>query len=275
MEEKAKQLLLDFIREKLDGDLERIRTFDFKSLRGSEKYGCPGRRFDCDDTELARAVYVILWEDFLPDLSMDTLGDGKKYRGDTMNSFHTMFGREIPERPGFYAGLEKYGPSEELRERVREFGNRYCGTIGNFVVLPNLYAENTTLNCCRGTNHWRDFFDRFLIGLGNVLCGRGEKDPVLEKLVRANAFCFGKFEGEKGFRALEHILMLESYCDSHSGYRPKIIFPLNYHWKNPADPAAYFADAEKYLDRAETVIENRSREIVPVLRRNLQNHKSY
>ena len=119
MDERARQLLQDFIREKLNGTLENIRTFDIKTLRGDDKFGCPGRYFDCDDTEIMRAIYVVLWGDALPDLSMDTLGNTGKYRGDTMNSFHTMFGREIPERPGFYAGLEKYHPSEELRERVR------------------------------------------------------------------------------------------------------------------------------------------------------------
>ena len=131
MDERARHLLLDFIREKLDGKLDNIRTFDIKTLRDDGKFGCPGRYFDCDDTEIMRAIYVVLWEDVLPELSMDTLGNAGKYRGDTMNSFHTMFGREIPERPGFYAGLEKYHPSEELRERVREFGTKHCSTFFN------------------------------------------------------------------------------------------------------------------------------------------------
>ncbi len=269
MDERAKQLLLDFIQEKLDGKLDNIRTFDFKTLRGDDKFGCPGRYFDCDDTEIMRAVYVVLWENFLPELSMDTLGDGKKYRGDTMNSFHTMFGREIPDRPGFYAGLEKYHPSDELRERVREFGNRYCSTVGNFVVLPNLYVQKTTLNFYRGTNQWRDFFDRFLIQLKKVLCNCGKKDPLLNELVKANAFCFDKFKGQTGFQTLERFLLLEDYCDWKKGDAPKIIFPMNYHWKNPADCETYIKDAESYLEKAEQVICSRSRSISYILRAKL------
>ena len=267
MDEKARQTLQDFIQEKLKGDLDEILTFDFKTLRESEKFGCPGRRFDADYTEIVRAVCVVLWEDLLPELSMAALGDGEKYRGDTMNSFHTMFGRELPDHPGFFAGLEKYDPPVELRERVREFGNAYCSTVGNFVVLPNLYVQGTTLNMHRGTNEWRDFFDRFLIQLRNVLCGGEEKDPLLAELVKANGFCFGKFEGREGFSSLVRGLLLEDYCDQE--FLPKFVFPMNYHWKNPADKETYFRDTAAYLDNAERIIRNRGRKIRDLLRAKL------
>ena len=267
MDGKVKQILRAFIQEKLNGKLDEILTFDFKTLRESEDFGCPGRRFDGDDTEIVRAICVVLWEELLPELSMAALGDRKKYRGDTMNSFHTMFGREIPERPGFFAGLEKYDPPEELRERVREFGNAYCGTVGNFVVLPNLYVRGTTLNMYRGTNGWRDFFDRFLIQLRKVLCGGEEKDPLLAELVKANAFCFTRFEGREGFPALVRGLLLEDYCDRE--YNPKTVFPMNYHWKDPADKETYFRDAASYLDNAERIIRNRGRRILDILRAKL------
>lgn len=267
MDEKARHLLQNFIQEKLDGKLDNIRTFDIKMLRDDDKFGCLGRYFECDDTDIMRAIYVVLWSDFLPELSMDTLGNTEKYRGDTMNSFHTMFGREIQERSGFYAGLEKYHPSDELRELVREFGNRYCSTVGNFVVLPNLYVQNTTLNFYRGTNQWHDFFDRFLIQLKNVLCDCNGKDQLLEELVKANAFCFDKFKGREGFQELEKILLLEDYCDDE--HAPVTVFPMNYHWKDPADAATYFRDAKAYLENAKRIISCRSRKIADVLQAKL------
>ena len=268
MDEKARQILRAFIQEKLNGRLDDILTFDFKTLRESEKFGCPGRRFDSDDTEIVRAVCVVLWEDLLPELSMATLGDRERYRGDTMNSFHTMFGREISNRPGFFTGLEKYEPSEEMRGRVREFGNAYCSTVGNFVVLPNLYVRGTTLNMHRGTNEWRDFFDRFLIQLRIVLCGGEGGDPLLAELVKANGFCFAGFKGAEGFSALVRGLLLEDCCEQESC--PKIVFPMNYHWKNPADAEAYFRDAAAYLDNAARIIRNRGRKIRDVLRTKLE-----
>ena len=266
----AKQLLLDFIREKLGGELDRFRTFDFRSLRDSEKFGCPDRRFDCDDTEILRAVYVVLWGGLLPELSMDTLGNGKRYRGDTMNTFHTMFGREIPGRPGFYAGLEKYHPSDGIRERVREFGQLYCSSLGNYVVLPNLSARETTLNCYRGTNQWHDFFDRFLIELTALLRGgSGGTDPILKELVGANKFCFARFEGGTGIREFIRQLVLEDYCGPENGMVPRIVFPLNYHWMNEQDAAGYFEDAAAYLDKAEEIIRNRTGRLLALLREKL------
>ena len=182
-----------------------------------------------------------------------------------MNSFHTMFGREIPEQPGFYAGLEKYQPSDELRDRVRKYSRKHCSTPGNFVVLPNLSAEKTTLNFYRGTNDWHDFFDRFLISLRQVLCNEPDHDPILEKLVRTNSFCFDTFGGDTGFRTLIRGLLLEDYTGPAPGGEPQIIFPLNYHWKNPAGREEYFADAELYLNKAERIIENRGRQMVVML----------
>lgn len=267
MDERAEQRIQEFIQEKLNGEIDNFKSFDFKTLRNSEKFGCPGRYFDCDDTEIMRAVYVVLWGDFLPELSLDTSGNAEKYRGDTMNSFHTMFGREIPDRPGFYAGLERYNPSDEMRERVREFSHKYCSTIGNFVVLPNCYVQNTTLNFYRGTNQWRDFFDRFLIQLGNVLCGCDSPDPLLEKLVSANLFCFENFKGSN-FKTWIRKLFLEDYCDS-DGF-PQTVFPLNYHWKNIDEPEVYFSDAMLYLERAEQIIENRSRNILSELKKTIR-----
>ena len=272
MDERARQLLLDFIQEKLNGKLDNIRTFDIKTLRGDDKFGCPGRYFDCDDTEIMRAIYVALWEDALPELSMDTQGNAGRYRGDTMNSFHTMFGREIPERPGFYAGLEKYHPSDELRKRVREFGTKHCSTIGNFVVLPNRYVRDTTLNFYRGTNDWHDFFDRFLIQLKNVLCSSKDKDPLLTELVKANSFCFDEFRGKKGFQSLERLLYLEDYCNCEAA--PETVFPMNYHWKDPAAPETYFRDAESFLGKAEQIICRRSEKMMHFLRSKLEDENA-
>ena len=34
----------DFIQEKLDGKIKDSAIFDFKSLNGSDQFGCPGRR---------------------------------------------------------------------------------------------------------------------------------------------------------------------------------------------------------------------------------------
>ena len=256
--EQAKKILLDFIGEILNGDLNAIRKFDFKTLQNDRKYGCPDRNFDCDDTNIMRAVYTVLWGHVLPDLNMENMGWGKAYRGDTINTFHTMFGREIPERPGYFAGAEKYSPTDPFREKIRRFG-KLCSCIGNYVVLPNRIAAGTTLNCYRGTNEWHDFFDRFLMNLHQALTQKMIPDPTLKQLIEVNDFCFRKFYGKEGFRCFTENLLLNGYCGCHG--EPELVFHLNYHWMNEQEPEQYFHDAELYLDCAERIILNRADKI--------------
>ena len=112
MERQAERLIKDFVTEFFAGDWEQFRNFDLNLLETSEKFGCPGRKFDCDDSNLMRAVYVVLWGKFFPYLNMDNFGARKQYRGDTMNTFNTMFGKENENQPGFFRGAEKYHPSD-------------------------------------------------------------------------------------------------------------------------------------------------------------------
>ena len=264
--EQAAELLKEFVSEKLSGEWKNFHEFDFRTLGDSEKFGCPGRNFDCDDTNIMRAVYVVLWGEELPGLRMDNFGYRKQYRGDTVNTFHTMFGREIAGRPGFFAGLEKYHPSDELREKVRCF-RKLCSTIGNYVVLPNYFAEQTSLNCYRGTNGWHDFFDLFLIELHKVLTASGSADETLEKLVKVNNFCFSKFQGEAGFSTLTEKLFLSDYCSS--GGIPQKIFAMNYHWLNEKAPEQYFQAAELYLEKTRKIICARAGKIITALQNKL------
>ena len=56
-----KELVAQFIEEKLGGDISRLATFPLGNLRNDKVYGCPGRNFDSDDTELMRAVYCLVF----------------------------------------------------------------------------------------------------------------------------------------------------------------------------------------------------------------------
>lgn len=268
-EEKAKaaELIRSFVKEKLSGDLSNWQNFDYFSLREMEKYGCPERQFDCDDSELMRAVYVLLWSEKFPGLSFANLGTGKLYRGDTLNTFHTMFGREIPDQPGYFGGLEKYTPTERMRERVRLFRKR-SARLGNFAVLPNLAVNGETLNTLRGCSCLRDYFDRFLHLIQNALTGKEyleEFRPLMEK----NKDFFKHFEGEDGFQRWAETSLFHDYLNESGseGTYPQVaeIFQMNYHWFCPGDRENYFKAAEIYLERADKIIDNRTNAMLGAL----------
>ena len=268
MYQKARQTVIDFVREKLDGNWEKLPDFDFKTLKDCPRFGSPDRYFDCDDTNIMRAIYVVLWQDMFPDLTLKTLGGNRPYRGDTLNTFHTMFGREIPEKPGFYAGLEKYAPSDEMRSKVRDFQQNICSTLGNFTVLPNCYGAGTTLNLYRGTNQWRDFFDRFLIELHTHLTGESNQDAVLIDLLHANRQAFEPYRTPEGFKKFLRGLLLEDYC-TVLNMQPRTIFIMNYHWMNPDDRESYFKAAAHYLENATAIIRNRGERMKNLLKERL------
>ena len=257
---KARELIRSFVKEELGGDLRAWSEFDHHCLYSMKKYGCPERQFDCDDSELLRSVYVLLWAEDFPGLSFKNLGTGKLYRGDTLNTFHTMFGREIPGNRGCYAGLEKYAPGDALRKKVRCFRER-AARLGNYAVLPNLAVEGETLNTLRGCSCLRDYFDRFLKLVQNALTGRKyleEFHPLMEK----NAEFFKHFEGAEGFQRWVETLLFQDYLGKPSSEenfpQVKEIFAMNYHWYKPEDRENYFKAAELYIEKADKIITNRT-----------------
>ena len=275
--EKAKHLIIDFIREHLKEDADGLEFFNFNTLENSEKFGCPEREFDCDDTNILRAFYIFLWGDVFPELTFDNCGRNKDYRGDTMNTFNTMFGRPIEAREGFFGGLEKYSPDNTLREKVRNF-EKMIYRIGNYIVLPNrfIYCRNqegkfvkNTLNTYRGcSNIHRDFFDRFLLALESYLTNQTANDIDFDRLMKQNLFAFDNIKGQEGFREFVRRNFLENYCtDSLSA---KKIYPMNFHWMNVSSRSQYLSDAVKYISNAEQLIISRSRMMTAAIKKQLE-----
>lgn len=262
----AMALLKQFVNERLDGKIDRLKEYDFRLLFDSFLFGCPGRPLDCDNSNLANAIYVILWSGILPDCGFETIGINLPYRGDTINTFNTFFGREMDHRPGFYAGLEKYQPDERLRERVRSFYG-LCSTIGNFVMLPNISFDKKTINTHRGSNDWRDFFDQFLINLELCLKDGCSKDRILSGLIEKNAFFFNCFGGDDRLLQMAKILFLDDYFNASGN--PREIFTLNYHWRDLSRRQEYLEAANIYLDIAPVIIHHRAEKMIAELKKYL------
>ena len=87
MKNDAKELVRTFVADKLDDNITRLASFELGALKNNKVYGCPGRNFDSDDTNLMRAIYCVAFSDTWKGLSMQSLENGV-YRGDTINSYH-------------------------------------------------------------------------------------------------------------------------------------------------------------------------------------------
>jgi len=275
-QEDAKQLVRDFVEEHLNGELERLKDFNLSTLENDEKYGQQkGQRFDADDCLLARAVYVLVWGDVFPHMNMLSVGSRRAYRGDTMNTFHTMFGREIPERPGLFCGLENYHPDNNLQELARSF-HKLVPTIGNYVILPN-HADRwgRTLNTYRGRHYlWRDYFDQFMVALEAVLADGPKQDASIRTLVQErNHFAFEKYKGPEGFRKLSENLFLDEYIEKNGHafiFSTSMNDKVMYHWMKPRpSDEEYQKGAALYAQNAIKIIQSRAERIVSALSKKL------
>ena len=270
--EDARQLVRDFVGERLEGKLDRLKDFNFASLENDVKYGQQkGIDFDADDCLLARAIYVLVWGDVFPCMNMLSVGSGRAYRGDTMNTFHTMFGREIPEQPGYYRGLESFHPDEKMRSLARQF-HKLVPTIGNYIVLPNRKGRNgETINKYRGCHDlWHDYFDQFLVALENVLTDAPQQDAELRTLVKkCNDFAFCRYRGAEGFRQMAERLMLDGYLGENGHafiFNTVMTGKVQYHWMElrPSDEE-YLKGAQWYARNAIQIIHSRAERIIDSL----------
>lgn len=163
--QESLRILKEFNEEMLNGDIEKLRDLDFSDLA---KY--ISNSIDPDMYLITQAIYIILWGDIY-DLTFDKMGswslDGEHpFRGDTMNSFNSVFGRE--EKDGEFAYRAKFfgaDKNEELWQKIVAFHKLYH-KLGNFIVLPNRTDNKEGINKVRGNyKGMRDYFDWFLVAV--------------------------------------------------------------------------------------------------------------
>lgn len=268
----AASVIERFADKYLDGNIDDIVSFPLSRLYCDKEFGCPNdRRFDFDDTNLMRAIYVLIFSDFWPGLTFDSL-ENYAYRGDTMNTYNTMFGKPDYSKCIMHPGLDRFNPSNELKEKVVDFRlNRY-NLIGNMVVLPNVEFESETINRYRGCNHTHDFFDRFLLDFKAVLTKNPEADEKLCHLVDVNTEYLDKYFSENGFKKLTTNLFFEDYLDSNGN--PEVLSKGFYYWIKGVSADEYLAEANRYIDFSIQVITNRGNLMLKAINEQLSHCQS-
>lgn len=92
---KSTKLVKQFISDKLKNNIENLKTYDFSELRKDAKYGCQSSYFRAADTEIAKAIFCLVWGEDFPNVNLDTIGEGKTYVGAELNSFNTLFSKDL------------------------------------------------------------------------------------------------------------------------------------------------------------------------------------
>ena len=256
------ELIKAFVNERLDGNIDKLGTFELGQLRGDKIYGCPNRKEDSDDTELMRAIYCVVFANAWKNIKMDNLGDGK-LRGDTMNSFNTLLSPIWKEE-----FISKWDPNEELKNKRIQF-LKTCYTMGNMCVLPDRRINDWSINKHRGCHdEWHDYEDRFLAALYKVLTEHYDRDPDLEELVKLNDEDFQPFYGKDGWRKFIDSNMLEYYVNEE--YEPIVKSKGYTYWRGGyTNRDRFFAECHRYIDDSTFIISSRAQRMIEIIKKQL------
>lgn len=268
----------EFIEEELDNNLNQLINFDFKMIKNKRKYSGS----EPDNTKIANAIYAVVYGDAFSDLTYANLGRGKKYRGDVINSFRTMFGKPynqdlklIDENKVFkineiktFVGINKFQNNQEVINQAKVYYQKYH-TIGNMVPIPNLaYQENNiiyNINRVKGLGSFNDYMDYFLGIIKPYFVARIRvqiQDEPLKKLLKINDDFFEKYKGLEGFKTFINDFYLNDYVDND--YNVLVLFAPHLHWYHfdKTKVEEYNQAALNYVKVATQIINNRAQKII-------------
>lgn len=276
--EQAKEIIRRFTFEYLNNDINNLKDFSFWHIAGNPSFDgtCFSnslKDFDGDHTRLAYAIDKLLYGDLqIPDFIL-----GQTYKGDTINTFRTLFGNRFLYKENGETKVEnEFKFNEEEKQKRNAFFYKYQ-TVGNFYVLPSetiLYGlKNQSINSYRGSvSNWKDYFDVFLGKLETCLKNTdvyNSDEKFLQKLLQKEG-CNKKFFSEfcKGnvdkFLETFRLGMYSSQLYNHHGNQY-----LGYRYYD-GDIKVYKEFAFNYVDIATELIDERSIIIVDQLKDHLK-----
>jgi hypothetical protein len=254
----AKELIRDFIKEKLDGDINKLATFDFGTLREDSKYGdCKGFAFSIDKCNIVKAIMSIVFADVWPELNQYNI-ERYKYLCGGINYTQYLFGANIMDK--FFKGMEQFNPTKERHERaVRVYHLTEC--IGNIWVLPGGIDKD------KDTYHYHGYADLFLKGIYAGMTGNGKVQPDLKAALYKARKLMKNYQGSDGFRQFALDMMLNDYIDYYG--KPIDLFMHVWSMMKGLKPETYFKAVDEYCDFMEQFVPKRGKMIVEKLKKKL------
>ena len=255
----AIRLIKEFVAEKLDGDIDRLRDFDLSTLSDDQKYGDN----DISRSNLAKAIVSLVFGGEWPGLSVDSLNH-YDYKLAPICHYQNLFGANIMDQ--YFKGLQKLEPSVDLHRRAVKCAHMSYH-IGNLIVLPNKLNDRETLTLYRSTKY-RGYMDQFLSALYNVMTEQKRPDLHIKGLMFKNRKMLVDYQGAEGFIKFIHAMMLEPFMDE-SGH-PKRVFKGVWCSMKDLDNETYLEAVEEYIAFCNEFISKRGERMIKRIKQIIQ-----
>ena len=254
-DEFAINLVKDFIRDVLNGNVSKLASFDFTRLRSDTKFGdCGGYAFSPAKTSIMKAIMSLVSKDVWPEISYDSF-DVYGVEAAPINTYAMLLGVPIGNN---FKGLREFRPSAELLDRACAF-YRLTNTIGNYMVVPG----GTTLareRVRRDQRYIDSFLQAFLFAINNPK--KGSLDIL--GVINHQKKIFAPYRSEEGFISLCRKLYLDDYLDENG--KPKSMFYGVWSDQKGLTREQYVEAVEQYFNVCEPIITRRSEKIVQKLK---------
>lgn len=169
-----------------------------------------------------------------------------------------------------FKGLDKFSPSEELRDRVVRFWNLHQ-TIGNIILLPTMLTQNLVeINQTRAKRLWRNYPDSFLKELREELVDETHRNKYLQSECYKNRKIYARCKTKDGFNRLMKELLLEDFLDENG--LPVHRFAGVGSMDKGLNKETYLKAVDEYLDFCEKEIPLRAGRIIDRLKDILDNN---
>lgn len=248
----ALDLLMDFIKDKLDGNIDNLRTYNLSSLREDEKYGDT----NIERAPIIRAIMALAFADAWPNLSVNSI-EKYEYWCSQINHFQRLFGANICDQ--YFKGLQNFSPTAAQHERALNVANMVY-SIGNMWVLPNKASFSSYLN----DSKYKGYVDKFLKSMFDVFVGASKVDLTMKGILFKNRKLMAEYQGLDGWKKFVEMMLLEDYTNDNK--EPKPIFKQVWLSMKGLTKKEYFEAFEQYCSFCEKYIPKRSEQIIVKLK---------
>ena len=210
-----RQLVKDFIKEHLNGDINQLAKYDLRQLEGKERYADEaGHAHDVCRTELVRAIAALVFKDIAPkDVLFDKKSGGLKLMPAPLLK-EDLWGIQVGSR---FAILSQFRLADEaeISRRIVPCA-KLCNTIGNLYIHPASLDEYRHSHA-----HGRFLIDYTFADLHKALTG-GKPSPQMKKAVGGAREFFDLYRGYDGWKKLMEQWLTMDLVDYY--YNPEPFF---------------------------------------------------